>query len=398
MKTIEELDIYQKRVLVRFDLNVPMDNDGNISNDKRIISAIPTIHKITNAGGRLVILSHLGRPGGKHKKGLSLRPVAKALSLSLQMPVMFSQETIGDEAVAVTKKLKQGEIIMMENLRFDKREESGDAEYTSMLAELGDVFINDAFGTAHRAHSSTALLAKHFKGACAFGCVMLAEIINVNRVLVSNNRPTVAIVGGSKVSSKINILERLLDRVDHIIIGGGMAFTFIRALGGNIGDSINEEGLIETALRLIDKAKVKGVIIHLPIDVIAADDFALDANTQTCDIYKIPQGWQGLDAGKQTIKLFSDVIKDSNTLLWNGPLGVFEMEPFANGTRAIGEIIAKQTKKGLFSLVGGGDSVSAVEQFGLADKVSYVSTGGGAMLEYLEGITLPGIQAILDNK
>ena len=397
MKTIQDLNISKKRVLVRFDLNVPLNEMGEITNEKRINAALPTILSIIENNGRLVILSHLGRPLGQVTKGLSLRPVAKRLSAMLSRPVSFSENIIGPEAVGATKNLNDGEIIIMENVRFDKREEEGDEIFTQELAKLGDVYINDAFGTAHRAHASTTLLASHFKGRCAFGQVMFREISNVNRVLVSKESPVVAIVGGSKVSSKIDVLERLLDRSDHIIIGGGMAFTFVKALGGQVGDSICESERTQAALKILDKAKAKEVKIHLPIDTVAADAFSIDAKTQVCSIFEIPAGWQGLDAGPKTIMAFSKIVSQAKTLLWNGPLGVFEMEPFSKGTRAIGESIAKATSKGLYSLVGGGDSVAAVEQFGLSDRVSYVSTGGGAMLEYLEGKTLPGIQAIIDN-
>lgn len=397
MKTIQDLNISKKRVLVRFDLNVPLNEMGEITNEKRINAALPTILSIIENNGRLVILSHLGRPLGQVTKGLSLRPVAKRLSAMLSRPVSFSENIIGPEAVGATKDLNDGEIIIMENVRFDKREEEGDEIFTQELAKLGDVYINDAFGTAHRAHASTTLLASHFKGRCAFGQVMFREISNVNRVLVSKESPVVAIVGGSKVSSKIDVLERLLDRSDHIIIGGGMAFTFVKALGGQVGDSICESERTQAALKILDKAKAKEVKIHLPIDTVAADAFSIDAKTQVCSIFEIPAGWQGLDAGPKTIMAFSKIVSQAKTLLWNGPLGVFEMEPFSKGTRAIGESIAKATSKGLYSLVGGGDSVAAVEQFGLSDRVSYVSTGGGAMLEYLEGKTLPGIQAIIDN-
>lgn len=397
MKTIQDLDISEKRVLVRFDFNVPLNEAGEITNDKRIISALPTIFSIIDNGGRLVILSHLGRPSGKIIKGLSLRVVAKRLSVILSRPVSFFENTIGTEAVEATKKLKNGEVLIMENVRFDKREAAGDEAFTQELAKLGDLYVNDAFGTAHRAHASTTRLASFFKRRCAIGKIMFNEITNVNRVLVSKERPIVAIVGGSKVSSKIDVLERLLERADHIIIGGGMAFTFIKAIGGQIGESICENERTQTALKIIDEAKAKDVKIHLPTDTVAADSFSVNAKTQVCDIFKIPPGWQGLDAGPKTIIAFSKIVHEAKTLLWNGPIGVFEMEPFSKGTRALGESIAKATSNGLYSLIGGGDSVAAVEQFGLSDKVSYVSTGGGAMLEYLEGKTLPGIQAIIDN-
>ena len=397
MKTIQDIEVSQKRVLVRFDFNVPLNENGEITNDKRIISALPTILSIIDNGGRLVILSHLGRPSGKITEALSLLVVAKRLSAILSRPVSFCEKTIGTEAVEATNILKNGEVLMMENVRFDKREEDGDETFTHELAKLGDIYVNDAFGTAHRPHASTTRLASLFKGRCAFGQVMFKEITNVNRLMVSKERPIVAIVGGSKVSSKIDVLESLLERADHIIIGGGMAFTFIKAMGGQIGDSICENERTQTALKILDEAKAKHVKIYLPTDTIAADSFSANAKTQVCDIFKIPTGWQGLDAGPNTIIAFSKIVSKAKTLLWNGPLGVFEMEPFSKGTRAIGDSIAKATAEGLYSLIGGGDSVAAAEQFGLFDKVSYVSTGGGAMLEYLEGKTLPGIQAIIDN-
>jgi phosphoglycerate kinase len=310
--------------------------------------------------------------------------------------VGFCEEAVGAKADAAVSALEPGDILLLENVRFYPGEERGDADFAAQLAQHGDCYVNDAFGTAHRAHASTTIVAQHFPGQCAFGYVMAAEIENVNRVLQSNERPTLAIVGGSKVSSKIDILQRLMDRVDHIIIGGGMSFTFIKAQGGQVGRSICELDHLQTALDIMQMAHQKGVTLHLPSDVLAADDFSPTANTQICSIFEIPDAWQGLDAGPASIKAFVEVVQMAKTLLWNGPLGVFEMEAFAGGTREVGEAIAEATERGLFSLVGGGDSVSAVEQFGLADRMSYISTGGGAMLEYLEGKTLPGIQAILD--
>ena len=397
MKTLEDLEVRGRRVLVRFDFNVPLNDKGQITNVKRLTSALPTITTILNAGGRLVIMSHLGRPKGKPLDSLSLKPVLQWLSDELNKPIAFSKNITGPKALRMSKSLKDGEILILENIRFDPREELGDTAFAKELSELGDIYVNDAFGTAHREHASTATIADYFKGCCAFGEIMSKEINNVNKVLKSRKTPKVAIVGGAKVSSKIVILKSLIYSVDEIIICGGMAFTFIKALGGEIGDSICENDKLDTALAVLESANDKGVKIHLPIDVLAANEFSAEAQTSYCDIYKIPEGWQGLDAGKKTIHNFSKVIESAKTLLWNGPLGVFELKPFSNGTRIIGEKIMKETKKGLFSLVGGGDSVSAVEQFKLSQGMSYVSTGGGAMLEFLEGKTLPGIEAVLNN-
>ncbi len=396
MKTIENLSLSGRRALVRVDFNVPLTEDGHVANDKRIIATLPTIRYLADQGAKVILLSHLGRPKAAPELKYSLRPVAEALAVHLGRPVGFCEEAVGAKADAAVSALEPGEILLLENVRFYPGEERGDADFAAQLAQHGDCYVNDAFGTAHRAHASTTIVAQHFPGQCAFGYVMAAEIENVNRVLQSNERPTLAIVGGSKVSSKIDILQRLMDRVDHIIIGGGMSFTFIKAQGGQVGRSICELDHLQTALDIMQMAHQKGVTLHLPSDVLAADDFSPTANTQICSIFEIPDAWQGLDAGPASIKAFVEVVQMAKTLLWNGPLGVFEMEAFAGGTRDVGEAIAEATERGLFSLVGGGDSVSAVEQFGLADRMSYISTGGGAMLEYLEGKTLPGIQAILD--
>jgi len=396
MKTIENLFLSGRRAFVRVDFNVPLTEDGHVANDKRIIATLPTIRYLADQGAKVILLSHLGRPKAAPELKYSLRPVAEALAVHLGRPVGFCEETIGAKADAAVSALEPGDILLLENVRFYPGEERGDADFAAQLAQHGDCYVNDAFGTAHRAHASTTIVAQHFPGQCAFGYVMAAEIENVNRVLQSNERPTLAIVGGSKVSSKIDILQRLMDRVDHIIIGGGMSFTFIKAQGGQVGRSICELDHLQTALDIMQMAHQKGVTLHLPSDVLAADDFSPTANTQICSIFEIPDAWQGLDAGPASIKAFVEVVQMAKTLLWNGPLGVFEMEAFAGGTREVGEAIAEATERGLFSLVGGGDSVSAVEQFGLADRMSYISTGGGAMLEYLEGKTLPGIQAILD--
>ena len=397
MKTIDQLDVKGKRILLRVDYNVPLREDGGVANNQRIVATLPTLRSILDRGGRAVLLSHLGRPKPGLESTLSLRPVARELSLALGREVQFIDQTVGPMAVAATKALRDGEVLLLENVRFFAGEEAGDPEFAAQLAELGDAYVNDAFGTAHRAHASTAVIASSFKGRAAFGMVMANEIKNVDRVLASPERPAVAVVGGSKVSSKIVILERLLDRVDALLIGGGMAFTFLKAQGAEVGSSLVEDEHLETARQIMNSAQEKGVEIHLPSDVVAADRFAPDAKTLVVASNAIPKDWMGLDIGPETIAAYAGVVGRAKTLLWNGPMGVFEMDAFAAGTRELGEAIAKATESGrLFSLVGGGDSVAAVEQFELSDRVSYVSTGGGAMLEYLEGRVLPGIQAVLD--
>ena len=397
MKTIDQLDVKGKRILLRVDYNVPLREDGGVANNQRIVATLPTLRSILDRGGRAVLLSHLGRPKPGLESTLSLRPVARELSLALGREVQFIDQTVGPMAVAATKALRDGEVLLLENVRFFAGEEAGDPEFAAQLAELGDAYVNDAFGTAHRAHASTAVIASSFKGRAAFGMVMANEIKNVDRVLASPERPAVAVVGGSKVSSKIIILERLLDRVDALLIGGGMAFTFLKAQGAEVGSSLVEDEHLETARQIMNSAQEKGVEIHLPSDVVAADRFAPDAKTLVVASNAIPKDWMGLDIGPETIAAYAGVVGRAKTLLWNGPMGVFEMDAFAAGTRELGEAIAKATESGrLFSLVGGGDSVAAVEQFELSDRVSYVSTGGGAMLEYLEGRVLPGIQAVLD--
>ncbi len=397
MKTIDQLDVKGKRILLRVDYNVPLREDGGVANNQRIVATLPTLRSILDRGGRAVLLSHLGRPKPGLESTLSLRPVARELSLALGREVQFIDQTVGPMAVAATKALRDGEVLLLENVRFFAGEEAGDPEFAAQLAELGDAYVNDAFGTAHRAHASTAVIASSFKGRAAFGMVMANEIKNVDRVLASPERPAVAVVGGSKVSSKIVILERLLDRVDALLIGGGMAFTFLKAQGAEVGSSLVEDEHLETARQIMNSAQEKGVEIHLPSDVVAADRFAPDAKTLVVASNAIPKDWMGLDIGPETIAAYAGVVGRAKTLLWNGPMGVFEMDAFAAGTRDLGEAIARATESGrLFSLVGGGDSVAAVEQFELSDRVSYVSTGGGAMLEYLEGRVLPGIQAVLD--
>ena len=397
MKTIDQLDVKGKRILLRVDYNVPLREDGGVANNQRIVATLPTLRSILDRGGRAVLLSHLGRPKPGLESTLSLRPVARELSLALGREVQFIDQTVGPMAVAATKALRDGEVLLLENVRFFAGEEAGDPEFAAQLAELGDAYVNDAFGTAHRAHASTAVIASSFKGRAAFGMVMANEIKNVDRVLASPERPAVAVVGGSKVSSKIIILERLLDRVDALLIGGGMAFTFLKAQGAEVGSSLVEDEHLETARQIMNSAQEKGVEIHLPSDVVAADRFAPDAKTLVVASNAIPKDWMGLDIGPETLAAYAGVVGRAKTLLWNGPMGVFEMDAFAAGTRDLGEAIARATESGrLFSLVGGGDSVAAVEQFELSDRVSYVSTGGGAMLEYLEGRVLPGIQAVLD--
>ncbi|MDP4932251.1 MAG: phosphoglycerate kinase [Schleiferiaceae bacterium] len=397
MKTIDQLDVKGKRILLRVDYNVPLREDGGVANNQRIVATLPTLRSILDRGGRAVLLSHLGRPKLGLESTLSLRPVARELSRALGREVQFIDQTVGPMAVAATKALCDGEVLLLENVRFFAGEEAGDPEFAAQLAELGDAYVNDAFGTAHRAHASTAVIASSFKGRAAFGMVMANEIKNVDRVLASPERPAVAVVGGSKVSSKIVILERLLDRVDALLIGGGMAFTFLKAQGAEVGSSLVEDEHLQTARQIMNSAQEKGVDIHLPVDVVAADRFAPDAKTLVVASNAIPKDWMGLDIGPETIATYAAVVGRAKTLLWNGPMGVFEMDAFAAGTRDLGEAIAKATESGrLFSLVGGGDSVAAVEQFELSDRVSYVSTGGGAMLEYLEGHVLPGIQAVFD--
>jgi len=392
-----QLDNYNfsgKRVLVRVDFNVPLDENQLITDDTRIRAAIKTIQKISNEGGKVIIMSHLGRPKSGPEAKFSLRHVVQRTSEFLGKPVAFAEDCIGEKAAAVVNAMNNGDVAILENLRFYKEEEAGDEFFAGQIAENGDAYVNDAFGTAHRAHASTAVIARFFPTDKMFGYLMEDEVQSIDRVLHSNNKPVTAIIGGSKVSSKIAILENLLERVDHIIIVGGMAFTFAKATGGRVGASLVEDDKLETALQLIEKAKQKNVKLHLPMDVVAADKFANDAATVVCGTAVVPNGWMGLDIGPMAESDFEAVILASKTVLWNGPAGVFEMEKFANGTKAIANALVKATEKGAFTLVGGGDSVAAINQFGLAEKVSYVSTGGGAMLESLEGIELPGIAAI----
>jgi phosphoglycerate kinase len=374
---------------------VPLDENFNVTDATRIEAAKPTIDAILAQGGSVILMSHLGRPKGVEEK-YSLKHILKTTSDVLGKAVEFVSDCIGEEAKNAAAKLQAGEVLLLENLRFHKEEEAGDVAFAKELASLGDIYVNDAFGTAHRAHASTTIIAQYFPTEKCFGLLLAKEIESLNKVLNNSKKPVMAVLGGSKVSSKITVIENILDKVDHMIIGGGMTFTFVKALGGKIGDSICEDDKQELALEILRLAKEKGVQIHIPVDVVAANAFSNDAETQIVDVNKIPDGWQGLDAGPKSLANFEKVIMESKTILWNGPLGVFEMENFANGTIALGNYIAASTENGAFSLVGGGDSVAAVKQFGLEDKMSYVSTGGGAMLEMLEGKVLPGIAAILD--
>lgn len=394
MKTIQTFDFKNKKAIIRVDFNVPLDENFKVTDATRIEAAKPTIDKILKDGGSVILMSHLGRPKGKEEK-YSLKHILNKVSEVLGKEILFAEDCIGEEAHSKASNLQPNQILLLENLRYYAEEEAGDIDFAKKLASLGDIYVNDAFGTAHRAHASTTIIANYFPEHKCFGLLLAKEIESINKVLNESVKPVTAILGGSKVSSKITIIENILDKIDHMIIGGGMTFTFIKALGGNIGDSICEDDKMELALEILKQAKDKGVQIHLPVDVVAADAFSNDANTQIIDVTKIPNGWQGLDAGPKSLALFEEVILQSKTILWNGPVGVFEMTSFANGTIKVGEFIAAATKNGAFSLVGGGDSVSAVKQFGFEDQVSYVSTGGGAMLEMLEGKNLPGIQAII---
>ena len=395
MKTLNDFNFNNKKAIIRVDFNVPLDENFKVTDATRIEAAKPTIDKILKDGGSVILMSHLGRPKGVEAK-YSLQHIVSKTEEILGQKVHFASDCIGEIAENAAKNLQPGEILLLENLRFYAEEEKGDLEFSKKLASLGDIYVNDAFGTAHRAHASTTIIAQFFKEAKCFGYLLAKEIESIEKVLKNSEKPVVAILGGSKVSSKITVIENILDKVNHMIIGGGMTFTFVKALGGKIGNSICEDDKLELAIEILKQAKEKGVQIHIPVDVVAADAFSNDANTQIVDVNQIPDGWQGLDAGPKTLEIIKRIILDSKTILWNGPLGVFEMENFANGTISLGEYIAESTANGAFSLVGGGDSVAAVKQFGLEPKMSYVSTGGGAMLEMLEGRTLPGIAAILD--
>jgi phosphoglycerate kinase len=394
MQTIDTYNFSGKKALIRVDFNVPLDDQFVITDDTRIRAALPTIRKVMAAGGSPVIMSHFGRPKAGPEDKYSMRHLVGHLSELLGVGVKLAPDCIGEEVKAMCHALQPGEVLLLENLRFHKGEEKGDVEMARQLAENGDCWVNDAFGTAHRAHASTAVMAQFFPNDKMFGYLIESELESLDKVLRNPQRPLTAIMGGAKVSTKITIIENLLDKVDNLILGGGMTFTFIKAKGGQIGNSLCEDDFLETALRIEETAKAKGVNIIMATDVVAADAFANDANTQVCPAGKIPEGWMGLDAGPDSIARFREVIAHSGTILWNGPVGVFEMEHFAAGSKAVGEAIVEATRKGGFSLVGGGDSVACVNQFGFADGVSYISTAGGALLEYLEGRDLPGVSAV----
>ena len=393
MTTVNQLDLNEKKAIIRVDFNVPLNEEKKVTDNTRILAAKPTIDAVLSAGGSCILMSHLGRPIGI-TPDLSLEHILSEVENVLGQKVIFAKDSTGEDAKTKAAQLKAGEILLLENLRFHAEETAGDENFAKELAQLADVYINDAFGTAHRAHASTTIIAQYFDQNKAVGKLLEQEIVAIDKVLKTGEKPVLAILGGSKVSSKITIIENILDKVDHLIIGGGMAYTFIKAQGGKVGNSICEDDYLDYTLELLEKAKAKNVQIHLPVDVIATTDFSNDTERKTLKANEIQDGWEGLDAGPQSLALFKEVVLKSKTILWNGPLGVFEFSNFANGTIELGTFIAESTAAGAFSLVGGGDSVAAVKQFGFAEKVSYVSTGGGAMLESLEGKTLPGIAAL----
>jgi len=395
MKTVDSINFAGKRAVIRVDFNVPLNEHFEVTDSTRIKAAIPTLKKILKDGGSIVLMSHLGRPKEGPSNKYSLKHIVKEVSTQLGSDVQFAEDCIGATAFAMSANLKNGEVLLLENLRFYKEEEKGDEAFAEKLSKHGNVYVNDAFGTAHRSHASTAVIAKHFKPeARCFGFVMANEIASIDKVLNESQKPFTAIIGGAKVSDKILIIEQLMNKADNILIGGGMAFTFIKALGGHIGKSLCEEDRLDIAKALIAKAKVRGVNLCIPIDAIGADQFSNEAATKEVDIDKIPEGWMGLDIGSKSIQLFGDIIKKSKTILWNGPMGVFEMANFEKGTKAAAYDIVEATKNGAFSLIGGGDSVAAINKYHLSEKVSYVSTGGGALLEYIEQGSLPGVRAI----
>lgn len=394
MRTIDQYNFKDKKALVRVDFNVPLDSEYNITDDKRMRAALPTITKILNDGGSVILMSHLGRPKGGPESKYSLKHIQGDLSRMLDLTVKFAEDCVGTATENKAKNLFPGEVLLLENLRFHAEEEKGDVAFAAQLAKLGDVYVNDAFGTAHRAHASTAVIAQFFKDAKFFGYLMASELENAEKVMNHAERPFTAIMGGAKVSDKILLIESLLEKVDNLIIGGGMAYTFAKAQGGDIGNSLLEEDRMQLCLELLDKAKAKGVELLLPLDTVVANKFDNDADRQEVETGQIQEGWMGLDIGPRTIGHFSEVIKKSKTILWNGPMGVFEMENFENGTKAIAHAVVTATEHGAFSLIGGGDSAAAIAKFDLEDQVSYVSTGGGALLEYMEGKVLPGVKAI----
>ena len=395
-KTVDHYNFAGKRALIRVDFNVPLNSDFQVTDPTRIKAAIPTIQKILKDGGSVILMSHLGRPKEGPAEKYSLKHTISTLSGLLDCPVKFADDCIGESAVELSAGLQPGEVLLLENLRFYKQEEKGDVDFAKKLSTYGDVYVNDAFGTAHRAHASTAVIAQFFKNNSLFGYVMAGELENAEKVLSKAEKPFTAIMGGAKVSDKILIIERLMEKVDHLIIGGGMAYTFIKALGGEIGNSLCEADKLDLALDILNKAESRGVKIHLPVDSVNGDKFDKDAATNVTDIRTIEAGWLGLDIGPKSAAAFAEVIKGSKTILWNGPMGVFEMPKFESGTKTVAEAIVAATANGAFSLIGGGDSAAAVNQFHMADKVSYVSTGGGALLEYIEGKELPGVKMVIE--
>ena len=396
MSTLKEFNFKNKKALIRVDFNVPLDENLQVTDDTRIQSAKSTIFKVLEDGGSCVLMSHLGRPKSNEPE-FSLKNITPVVEDILGVQVLFAKDCVGAEATQMVKALQPGQVLLLENLRYHKAEKEGDTSFAQALSEHGDIYVNDAFGTAHRAHASTSIIAQFFPNNKCFGYLLEQEIKSIDKVMTSGEKPVLAILGGAKVSSKITIIENILDKVDHLIVGGGMSFTFIKAQGGSIGDSICEDDKMDLALEILKSAKEKNVQLHLPVDVLVADDFSNNANTKVVDITSVPLNWQGLDCGPKTKAIFHEVVQKCKTILWNGPLGVFELDTFSTGTKALGHSISEATKNGAFSLVGGGDSVAAVKQFGFEQKVSYVSTGGGAMLESLEGKILPGIAAITNH-
>lgn len=395
MKTVDNFNFAGKRVVMRVDFNVPLNEQFVVTDDTRIRAALPTIKKIIADGGSLVLMSHLGRPKDGPTNKYSLQHIVADLTKAIGVDVKFANDCISEEAFNMSASLTAGQVLLLENLRFYKEEEKGDVVFAEKLSKHGNFYVNDAFGTAHRAHASTAIIAQFFdSNSKCFGYVMSGEVASINKVLTQSEKPFTAIIGGAKVSDKIMIIEQLLNKANNIIIGGGMAFTFVKAVGGQIGKSLCEDDRLEVAKDLLVKAKAKGVNLYIPTDAIVADNFANDANKKECKIDAIPEGWMGLDIGKETIAKYNEVISNSKTILWNGPMGVFEMSSFETGTKAVADSIVTATAKGAFSLIGGGDSVAAINKYNLASKVSYVSTGGGALLEYIEQGTLPGVKAI----
>lgn len=395
MQNINTYNFSNKKALIRVDFNVPLNDEFKVTDNTRIKAAIPTIKKVLESNGSVILMSHLGRPKNGPEDKFSLKHIIAEIEKLAETSVQFADDCVGEQATEKAANLKAGEILLLENLRFYPHETKGDKGFAERLSKLGDVYVNDAFGTAHRAHASTAIIAEFFPNDKLFGFLIEKEIESVSKVMNNSEKPVTAIVGGAKVSSKIVIIENLLDKVDNLIIGGGMSYTFAKAKGGNVGGSLVEDDFLNTALEVMKKAESKGVNVLIPTDTLAADKFAADANTQVCDTNEIPDGWMGLDVAEKAIKENSECILNSKTILWNGPMGVFEMEKFQEGTKAIALAVAEATQNGAFSLIGGGDSVAAINKFNLADKVSHVSTGGGAMLEYLEGKKLPGIAAVM---